>query len=250
MDSYNSFAEYYDELMEDARYCERCRYILDSAARFNHKMGRTLDLACGTGTLTLLLKQSGVDVFGADASAEMLSEAAQKSAQAGESILFVRQEMQALSLPYNIDTCVCTLDSINHLTDVGDVRKTFEGVARYLSADGLFIFDVNTIYKHRKVLADNVFVMENERVFCAWQNFPRENDIVDVALDFFAEQDGVYYRSSEDFSERAYSEDELRGMLNRSGFEVLGVFGDLTFEPPGEDEQRIIFVARKLNNKD
>lgn len=250
MDSYNSFAEYYDSLMEDAQYSERCRYILEAAERYGHKMGRTLDLACGTGSLTLLLRQCGADVFGADASAEMLSEAAQKAASLGDNILFIQQEMQALSLPYSIDTCVCTLDSLNHLTDSGDVKKTFEGVARYLAAGGLFIFDVNTVYKHRSILADNVFVAESANVFCVWQNFPREDDIVDVALDFFAEKDGVYYRSSEDFSERAYSEDLLREMLVQSGFEVLGVFGDLTFEQPAEDEQRIIFIARKLNNKD
>ena len=44
---------------------------------------------------------------------------------------------------------------------------------------------MNTVYKHRVVLADNVFVTENERVFCVWQNFLRENDIVDISLDFF-----------------------------------------------------------------
>ena len=163
MESYNAFASYYDELMEDARYEERCRYILEAARRFDHPMGRTLDLACGTGSLTLLLRQSGVDVFGADASADMLSLAMQKCIEAGEPILFVQQEMQALTLPETVDTCVCTLDSINHLTDEKDVQRAFERISRYMNAGGLFIFDVNTVYKHREVLADNVFVMENER---------------------------------------------------------------------------------------
>ena len=90
MDSYNAFASYYDGLMEDARYEERCRYILEAAQRIGHPMGRTLDLACGTGSLTLLLRQSGVDVFGADASADMLSLAMQKCTEAGETVLFVQ----------------------------------------------------------------------------------------------------------------------------------------------------------------
>ena len=76
--SYNSFAEYYDGLMGDARYPERCRYILNIARRFGHDMGRTLDLCCGTGSLTLELARNGVDVFGIDRSGEMLSEAMQK----------------------------------------------------------------------------------------------------------------------------------------------------------------------------
>ena len=245
MDSYNAFASYYDGLMEDARYEERCRYILEAAQRFGHPMGRTLDLACGTGSLTLLLRQSGVDVFGADASADMLSLAMQKCIEAGEPVLFVQQEMQALTLPETVDTCVCTLDSINHLTDEKDVQRAFERISRYMNTGGLFIFDVNTVYKHREVLADNVFVMENEHVFCVWQNFPREDDIVDVALDFFAEENGVYRRSSEDFSERAYSDAQLRSMLAQAGFAVLAVCGDLCFDAPAPDAQRAIYIAQK-----
>lgn len=246
MDSYNSFAEYYDGLMEDAQYEARCQYILETARRCGHPIGKTLDLACGTGSLTLALRQSGVDVFGADGSVEMLTEAARKSVSAGERILFVNMEMQSLELPEPVDTCVCTLDSINHLTDERDVLRTFSGVARNMVSGGLFIFDVNTVYKHREILADNVFVAENDSVFCVWQNFLRENDIVDISLDFFARQNGVYIRSSEDFSERAYSVEVLRRLLGEAGFEVVSVCGDLTFEPPEPDEQRIIFTARRL----
>lgn len=247
MDSYNSFSEYYDELLEDGRYEERCRYILEAAEKFGHPMGKTLDLACGTGTLTLLLRQSGVDVFGVDGSVEMLSEAMQKSLASGEHILYVCQQMQNLELAGKIDTCVCTLDSLNHLTDEEDVQRAFSGVGKYMTQGGLFIFDVNTVYKHREVLADNAFILENERVFCAWQNFLRENDIVDISLDFFEEENGVYHRSSEDFSERAYSEEILRGMLENAGFEVLAVCSDLSFDQPKPDDQRIIFIAKKTN---
>lgn len=245
MEHYNSFSEYYDELMEDARYPERCRYILALAERFHHSMGKTLDLACGTGSLTLELKKSGVDVFGLDASIEMLSAAMQKSLADGEHILFVNQDMRALELGEKIDTCVCTLDSLNHLIDAEDVQKTFDGVARNMNTDGLFMFDVNTVYKHTRVLADNAFVIESDRVFCAWQNFLRENFIVDISLDFFEARNDVYIRSSEDFSERAYTDDELRSMLSNAGFEVPGVYGDLSFESPAEDEQRAVYIAIK-----
>ena len=250
MKSYNSFSEYYDELMEDARYPQRCQYILDAAKRHNHQLGKTLDLCCGTGSLTLLLAKSGVDVFGIDGSVEMLSVAFQKSLEQGEHILFVNQRMQELELAEKIDTCVCTLDSINHLTDESDVQKTFDGVAKYMNTGGLFIFDVNTVFKHRNVLADNVFVLESERVFCVWQNFLRENDVVDVSLDFFEEEDGVYHRSGEGFSERAYSDEALREMLVKAGFEVLEICGDLSFEPPKNEEQRVIYIAKRNDNQE
>ena len=83
MPSYLSFARFYDGLMQDACYEKRCDYILKLAESFGHDMGITLDLACGTGTLTRLLKKRGVDVFGIDYSMEMLSEAMQSASEEG-----------------------------------------------------------------------------------------------------------------------------------------------------------------------
>lgn len=244
MPSYISFAQFYDDLMEDANYSERCEYILKLAEHHNHEMGLTLDLACGTGSLTRELCRKGVDVYGIDASAEMLCEAMQKSAEEGLDILFLKQKMQSLDLYGTINTCVCTLDSINHMTKIEDVRKTFDRVGLFMDNDGLFIFDVNTVYKHQSVLADNTFVFENDRVYCVWQNSLEDNYVVNITLDFFEEGDGVYYRSSENFCERAYSDEMLRNLLAQAGFEVEAVYGDMSFEKPKEGEQRAIYVAR------
>lgn len=244
MPSYVSFAQFYDGLMEDANYQERCDYILELAKRHNHEMGLTLDLACGTGSLTRELCRRGIDVYGVDASSEMLCEAMQKSEEEGLDILFLKQKMQSLDLYGTINTCVCTLDSVNHMTSVEDVRKAFDRVGLFMDNDGLFIFDVNTVYKHQKVLADNTFVFENDKVYCVWQNSLEDDDIVNITLDFFEEEDGVYYRSGESFSERAYSDELLRNLLAEAGFEVEAVYGDMSFEKPEIDEQRAIYVAR------
>lgn len=251
MTSYVSFAQFYDGLMEDANYTERCNYIIELAKRHNHKMGITLDLACGTGSLTRLLKKNGVDVYGVDASGEMLSEAMQISFEEELDILYLKQKMQSLDLYGTINTCVCTLDSINHLTESEDVKKTFDRVGLFMDDDGMFIFDVNSVYKHRKVLSDNTFVFENDKVYCVWQNTPMDNDIVKINLDFFEEENGVYYRTEECFCERAYSDEQIREMLKSAGFEVEAVYGDLTFEAPKENEQRLIYAARmkKSRNK-
>ena len=132
MPSYLSFARFYDGLMQDACYEKRCDYILKLAESFGHDMGITLDLACGTGTLTRLLKKRGVDVFGIDYSMEMLSEAMQSASEEGLDILFLRQKMQSIDLYGTINTCVCTLDSINHRTKIEDVAKTFDRVGLFM----------------------------------------------------------------------------------------------------------------------
>ena len=242
---YNSFSEYYDALMQNVGYKERCDYIMEVFERLGHDMGLSLDLACGTGSLTVELKKRGVDIYGIDASYDMLSHAREKAEENEVDILFLCQKMQSIDLYGTIDTCVCTLDSINHLTKETDVQKTFDRVSLFMNKGGYFLFDANTIYKHEKVLSDNTFVYDTDDVFCVWQNSLKENCVVDIELDFFEREGRVYYRTEEKFSERAYSTEQMRIMLEKAGFEVVSLYGDMTFDAPKEDEQRIIYIAKK-----
>ena len=105
MAGYEFFASYYDGLMQNVEYEKRCEYLLNIAKRHNHNMGITLDLACGTGCLTRELKKSGVDVYGIDSSAEMLSEAMMRTTEAELDILYLRQKMQSIDL-YGTRVCI------------------------------------------------------------------------------------------------------------------------------------------------
>ena len=62
MAGYSVFAQYYDRLTANAGYSRRAEYFLALLERLGHAPGLTLDLACGTGSLTLELFQRGVDV--------------------------------------------------------------------------------------------------------------------------------------------------------------------------------------------
>ncbi|MBQ2972397.1 MAG: methyltransferase domain-containing protein [Ruminococcus sp.] len=242
---YNSFSQYYDALMQNVGYDKRCEYILEVFKRLDHDMGLSLDLACGTGSLTVELKKRGVDVYGIDASYDMLSYAREKAEENNLDILFLCQKMQSIDLYGTIDTCVCTLDSINHLTKIEDVQKTFDRVSLFMNKGGYFLFDANTIYKHKEVLADNTYVYDTDDVFCVWQNSFLENNIVEIELDFFEREGNIYYRTEEKFRERAYSDGEVTEMLEKAGFEVVERFSDMTFESPKENDQRIVYVAKK-----
>ena len=190
--------------------------------------------------------QTGLDIYGVDGSPEMLSEAMQKAHREGVDILFLCQKMQKIDLYGTIDTVVCSLDSINHLTAMQDVQKTFERVFLFLNPGGYFIFDVNTIYKHREVLGNNTFVYDTQKVYCVWQNsFSPSQNKVTINLDFFKRDGNAYYRSQESFSERAYHRRALEAMLEKAGFIPAEVFDELSFEPPKEDSQRLVFAARK-----
>ena len=245
MSSYGVFADYYDALTLNVDYEKRALYIVNTLKKLGHEMGLTLDMACGTGKLTLELKKLGVDVYGADGSQEMLSFAYEKAVENGFNILFLCQKMQELNLYGGIDTCVCTLDSINHMTDIEDVRKTFERVFLFLNDGGYFIFDVNTVYKHQNVLCDNTFVYDLDEVYCVWENSLKENNIVDININLFVPEGELYKRFEESFSERAYSDAQLMSMLNGAGFEVVKRFSDMSENAPEESDERIIYIAKK-----
>ena len=78
--SYSSFAFYYDGLTRNVPYEKLADYLLQVLSRHGHVPGLCLDLACGTGSLTVALAKRGIDIYGVDGSMEMLSEAQQKAA--------------------------------------------------------------------------------------------------------------------------------------------------------------------------
>ena len=245
MSSYTAFSQYYDALTQNVGYAERADYLCRLLERWQHPAGITLDLACGTGSLTCELKKRGLDVYGIDASPDMLAQAQGKAGEQGLSILFLCQKMQQIDLYGTIATCFCTLDSINHLPGPEDVQRTFSRVALFMEQDGLFIFDVNTLYKHEEILGNHAFLYDTETVFCAWQNrYDPTSHRVHIDLDFFEKEGRVYRRSSEHFTERAYPLEEITAMLEKAGFQVLEILEENTFSPVKEDTQRAVFVSR------
>ena len=244
MSGYHLFSQFYDNLTFNVDYTKRAEYLQSVLSLFGHDMGLTLDLACGTGTLTLELKSRGVDIFGIDGSYDMLSQAMDKAYDEGLEMLFLCQQMEKLDLYGTIDTCICTLDSLNHITDKAKLQTVFDRVALFMNPDGYFVFDVNTVYKHQHILADNTFVYDTDSVYCVWQNSLKENNIVSIDLDLFEREAEAYHRCSEHFKERAYAIDELKAMLEQSGFEVKAVYDDMTTDPLRDDSDRAVFVAR------
>lgn len=247
MSAYSCFSKYYDILTSDIDYKGRADYLYGLFKSFGDVPTLLLDLACGTGGFSFCFANMGIDVIGVDPSEDMLAVAREKAENIKKDILFLCQSGQELDLYGTVDGAICCLDSINHITDILELEKLFSKVALFLEKDKLFIFDVNTIYKHESILANNVFVRENEDMFFVWQNeYDADTKTTNVYLDFFEEQDGKYIRSSEDFSERAYSDDELRSLLGKTGFKIEAVYGDMTNTAPDDDSQRNIYVVRKV----
>ncbi len=243
---YNDFAYSYDALMSDADYDGRANYLRSLFESFDRMPTLMLDLACGTGEFSNRFAQQGVSVIGVDISYDMLSVAREKSAELGNDILYLCQDAAELDLYGTVDGAICCLDSLNHITDYKDFCKAIERVSLFLEKDRLFVFDLNTEYKHREVLGNNTFVIDNDQVYCVWQNEYDGKGKVDINLDFFVPDDDVYYRASESFCEMAYNSKEIEDAIEKAGLKIEKIFDDMSENAPNETSERIVYITRKV----
>ena len=205
MSAYRAFAAYYDRLTREIDYPGRAAYF-DRLIRQHLPVDSgtiLLDLACGTGSLSVEFSKLGYDVIGVDASPDMLAEAQQKPAT--RPVLYLCQTFQQLDLYGTVDVAVCALDSLNHITRLGELEQAVGRVSLFTAPGGLLLFDVNTPYKHREVLGNNTFVYDLDDLYCVWQNTTDRQLRTRISLDFFVRRQGAYYRESERFYERGYT---------------------------------------------
>ena len=237
--SYGVFAEYYDRLTSNAEYKKRAEYM-EGFFNFSDKSKRkVLDLACGTGSICKEFADMGYDVTGLDLSEEMLSIASTKA-----NIRLLKHDMRNFNFENEFDACVCAFDSLNHLETLEDWKKCFFSVYSSLKDGGIFVFDVNTIYKHNNILADNAFIFDEDDFFLAWDNEGLENNKVRILLDFFIFNGENYDRQSEEFVESAFSVDEIKDAL-ADYFTLDGVYDDMTRNAPAAESQRLYFVCKR-----
>ena len=248
MPAYDSIASVYDNINSEIDYSAWADFIEESFKKYlPAKPELVLDLACGTGSMTLELHTRGYDMIGADMSEDMLSQAYEKAYDKEISgVLFLKQDMRCFELYGTVGAVVCCLDSVNYLTADGDLDKCFACVHNYLDPDGLFIFDVNSPHKFENVYGNNAYVLEDEGVYCGWQNeYDRQSGVCDFYLSLFEEtEDGTYERSDEHHRERCYSLDDLKNTLDACRLETLGVFSDFDFNEIKPDSDRWYIVAR------
>ena len=245
MNAYHALAASYDRLTNDVNYQQTVEFYKLILQKENCHPRTAVDLACGTGSVALLLAQEGLEVTGVDLSEEMLTVACQKALEQEKRPIFVCQPLQELQLPRGVDLAVCALDSLDYILDPQDCKEAIRRVYKVLNPGGIFIFDVNTPQKLR-TMDGQVFIDEDDDVFCVWRGeFDNDSNVCSYGMDLFQRQGSVWHRSFEEHREYAYSQDQLTEFLKDAGFGKIRVYADRKFEAPGQDEQRIYFSARK-----
>ena len=249
MDAYKALAVSYDRLTNDVDYKAVVAFYDEIIRREGVTPRTAADLACGTGSVAILLAERGMQVTAVDLSEDMLTVASQKAAGMENPPRFVCQPLQALHLPRGVDLAVCALDSLDYITDPKDCAEAIKRVYKALNPGGTFIFDVNTPEKLR-AMDGQVFIDEDDDVYCVWRGeFDEETNICSYGMDLFQREGDCWCRSFEEHREYAYSQQQLTAFLKDAGFTHIEVYGDRRIEAPGAGEQRIYFKARKGKRK-
>lgn len=205
--------------------------------------GRVLDLCCGFGRHTLLLRRAGVRAFGLDLSIDLLR-AARTLDGYGERLRGRLVRADALAIPFGtgrFDAVVNLFSSFGYFGDEGDARVLRE-VERVLAPGGLAIFDLMNAERVRRELVPHSrrseadFVLDERRALT--ENGRRVVKDVDLAF-----ADGRRLAWREDV--RLYDCAEFDRLLSARGFSRLETFGDFDGRVHDAHAPRMLVFARR-----
>lgn len=251
MEAYTSFAQVYDMFMDNIPYDKWCKYVIEILKKNSVDNGLVLELGCGTGSVTRRIAQAGYDMIGIDNSEDMLSIARE---QKSEDILYLLQDMTEFELYGTVNAVISICDCMNYILKEEDLLKIFKLVNNYLEKDGVFIFDMNTEYKYRELLGDNVIAENRDTGSFIWENSYYEDEKINeynLTLYIKDNEDGRYDRFEEVHYQRAYSIDKIKELVEKAGLEFINVYDAFTFNEPNEKSERVYFIIKEgfQNNK-
>ena len=245
--AYGEFAKIYDDLInEDINYDNMFSRIIEICNEHNIECKDYLDVACGTGNVTVRLAKHFKDIYAVDLSEDMLREAFNKLKENRIKGKIICQDMTEMQLNRKFDLITSVLDSTNYITDEDDLEKYFNSVKEHLKDNGIFIFDVNSYYKLSEILGNNIYTYSEDDVFYTWENVFEDN-MVSMFLTFFVKKGELYERFEEEHFERAYKEEELENALSNCGLKVINKFDGYSNNKVQANSERVVYVVKKYN---
>jgi len=242
MTNYKGFAYLYDSLMDNAPYMEWASYIDYILTRHlgqKRENKIVLDMACGTGNITLPLAKMGYDMIGTDISTDMLSQAQAKADNL--KILFLAQDMRKLDLYGTIDAAICVCDGMNYILCESELEAVFKRVRMFLNTGGVFIFDMNTEYKFKEILGEKSFIDQAKDAAYEWDNhFNGDTGINEYRVTFTPDGGEPF---TEVHYQRAYPIDMVCRLLQLAGFSTVAVHDGYTDNAPNDKTERVVFTA-------
>jgi SAM-dependent methyltransferase len=237
---YSQLASFYDGMMEHVDYGKWARYIDKIFKYYDASIRTVCELACGTGSLAILLSKLGYQMTCSDISPDMIQWAETKAKRAKAEIDLAVSDMLGFKSDKIFDAVICLYDSVNYLPGKNDFRKLLTNVRPLIKDAGLFIFDVctelnslenfNQRYEHDKQhgYKRRSYYMPDQRI--------QVNDIeMTINGNIFHER----------HCQNIYRLSDITEEINKSPFRIVNMFENLTFKQGSEKAERVHFILQK-----
>lgn len=242
---YEKFAYAYDRMMRNVNYPRWRDYIESLFNMYDCEPREILDLACGTGALTLLLAAQGYEMSGIDRAKGMLDIAQRKSVEQNQRITFHHGDMLDFQLDQQYDAIICTYDSINYATSEDELKSVFERVSEHLKPKGLFLFDVTTERNIVEHFHNKTFSENHQDYSYIWKNnYLYHTKMCRTFLTFFIREGEMFRRYEEVHQQRIFEVDTVHHLLKKTGYKMLSAFDMYTFNRWNRNSDRINFTAQ------
>ncbi len=247
---YNKMAAVYDRFMETAPYEHWTSFTKEMVKTYHPNAKSMIDLGCGTGQITLLLKQLGFQMTGVDLASDMLTVAQHQAVEQNMSIQWIQQDLNTLDVGTTYDVAISYCDVMNYITSSDEVHQVFTNVFQTLNEEGLFIFDVHAMGHVKHTLQDNTFSEIYDDMgyvwFCDAGDYEGE---MYHEMTFFVKDHEQYDRFDEQHHQRTYHAKDYLTWLQAVGFKAIGLCADFdsTFISPEEADrsERMFIICKK-----
>lgn len=243
--TYAKFATVYDDLMIDIPYDQYVDIVELAVGELKDKS--VLDIGCGTGVLSIKFAERGSRVTGVDISGDMLQVARETAVEQGESIEFIEQSMDQLTVNKKYDVAVIAIDSLNYVIEEEAVKATFSRVYEALNVGGVFIFDVHSLFKMDVIFLESPFTYDDGTISYMWHTEEGKHEhSIESHITFFVKQENnCYERFDEQHYQRSFAVRTYIEWLSEVGFTIERIFSDWEDEAPTRESERVFFQVRK-----
>ena len=245
---YSVLSQIYDQLMVNVDYEMWASYIEHLILEQGEKPLNILELGCGSGNVTEKLLEKGYEVVGIDYSEEMLEIAEEKTEEFGNKVIYIQQDLREIDFEvYEIDAVISANDTFNYITDIKEIEHILSYLYPRIKKGGQLVFDISSSYKLENVLGNNTYGESFEDMVYLWENFyDAEQKLINMEISFFEKNGKQYDRFSETHVQKAYEVDEIRALLEKTGYENIKIHSDFEREEGlKKDSHRIFFSCRK-----
>ncbi|MCX8014810.1 MAG: class I SAM-dependent methyltransferase [candidate division WOR-3 bacterium] len=244
---FEGFAQYYDMFMlRLVNYQAWVDYIIKIFNHYHYYPKSILDVACGTGIPSLIFAKKGYQVVGVDRSLAMLEVFRSKIKNTNYNVQIIHSDIRSFTVSEKLDAAVSLYDSLNYLLTEDDLLACFRCVANSLKPNGIFAFDMNTIYCLENFWNNQETTRRIGDVFSIWRNsYDPIQQISTLKLTVYTDDGRVF---EELHQERGYSEAVIKTLLAKAGFTEINIYAHQTFLPAVEATLRIMVVSRLTDN--